>query len=1814
LDDVLSAVSLGSISATVLSSDPNEIVIAAGFSGNSSTGNAIRIESASGTFLELSNAWSYIEPGTIDSITPPSGFAGTEVEISGEDLFPQDEAPFRIIVGGTMAYNVIVINSSIATFQPNLSGSLEERLPVQIISSTGRTVFDPNVTFYYNPMSATVLSVTPTSGSESSIVIISGEDLPDALNITQITLAGVNARIESVNESEIVVIAGEPPSSGTSGPVIIETIEFILGLDGNAWTYFPVVNNSNVCPNAGQNGTSVTIDLSVIENLPPIERVSLNGIDAQISGLSQFDTLMIIAGLPGETTSGSVGDVQLFLRNNITINIFNAWTYQDPVVVDEVLPSMGYFGTSVTIRGNMLQSGGTVRVTEVFLAGVLANIVAQNNTHLQVSLSEVFLNLTEDIVGPVVIIAEDGSTYTSDYSLNFTYIAVNVVEITPTNGISGTLVTLRGDNLLAGGSSFDSFTVAGISALVQPGYNSTVISFAVGTSSTSTNLTDIRYVMDTGAAILIRDSWSYLEPGQITFVTPEAGIMGTIVSITGRGLFGGGTKANAVYLNGMVAAEILSNFNNLIRVRAPSGGSGIGRVRIISDTQAVVESPFDIQFTFLDPAVFFSISPSEGQNGTIVNITGTGFHAGEGIARVFLADTEARIVSIEGSSIIVQAGRPSNLESIAGPVVVQSTFNSTSVSSTQLFTYRPEGVILSIIPDQGRNNTVCLIAGDNLFGGGSEILTVTLDGVAATIINQSLTTMYVNAGLPPTTNASTGNIVLISDTNSYVTRIDGWTNVAQGSIDSITPQMGQFGTQVNITGQNLLSGGSSLDRVQFDDTYLFDIYYASDSFIRARIGQPEVSYEFTSESVVIVSNYNSELYLEYSWSFLNQSNITELLPPIGVSNTTINITGTNLLGGGTQILRATVAGIPATVVSFSDKSVVIVTGENGGGAEMLGQLTLESDTGALAIAEWQYQEECPNNTYFEGGMCINCDEECVRCIGPSSFNCTSCVDFAILTGESGSTMECVSNCPNASTLDNVCVDACAPNQYARTTTELDLIFCYNCSDLCDPNLGCTGPAPTQCNGCRFFLDVVNQICMEDCPEDGYYINETKECRPCHSQCSGGCRGPTENECDSCRNLTVVVPFTLTPSQSMASNNVCQISCPELFFKNASTRQCLPCDSNCLTGCGNGTPFSCDACRGPYFIRSNSVIECVADCGMAYYRDSSTNECKKCNNLCHPNSNCTGPDPLQCGRCSLEHEGQCVAVCPEISHYANNLTLLCEECDPSCGSRGCVGSKINCNAVQGPFMAGGGTIGIVLVVIIALVVIIVVLLLFLVWTIKFRSNKYSPNDLSSYHAEENTDNVNTVRYSLRGGRSQIQDISAQPTAIPLKSIETEKHVKNPMFEADTAFEDDGDFSPKKKTVEYKKIESDEATLPEKNQPISASQDLYMDVESHEVEESSVDIEKKTLLTNEPSLPEKNQPISASQDLYMDMDSAPPPSEPLAQTQEQSKRQSLVVENKQATSGVPGSTTEANKPQYTKINRGPPLPEKNQPTTGSQELYTDMDVNTPTLIEEVSASQDVYTDMEMGPPSIPSRDSDKARDSDTTPIIPPKPTLKPTLKPPISVPPKVSSIPEQASEKPPIPQKSEKPPPPEPPSDLYTDMDGGVTEVFMNPTADDTYDDVGNVPPSGTSASTSSVPMIDDDLYEDTESFDFLDDYRKSKREMKLPPVPEPQAVNKKQNRLSAPALPSAPIPKKKTSVPLPITPLQKSLSVSSTTSKPTSPTSTLSRPESIVSVPEEECLYDDIPGLSEQPLVPPRNAPPKAKPAKKQPKKKSSKNK
>ena len=1677
LSSQLARVLFGSMVANIVSFSRDEIIVQVTFAANSTINNSIIIESTSGSFLEIPNSWTYTTPPQIHAIMPPCGFPGDTISLLGEYLVPANVNAVMVIVGQTMALNAQVVNASVIEFQAGIYQNQDmpsEDLPIQLRFPTGETHYYPNILFSYNATRETVNSISPRAGSEHSEAILSGTNLPNSTDNLVVMLAGVEATVLSSTPTEITVLAGRQPSLGAIGPVVVMDTNrnTYFGIGGDAWQYFPIVANSQVAPTTGQNATRITIDVSSINNMPAVIGVNLTGVPA--SDVS-FDNGAITARA-GPSPVTSLGNITVELVGNIVIIISQAWSYQSPISISNISPSSGYFNTVVTITGNNFQAN-FVTISEVCLAGFESNVSSQNDTHLVVRIVEEDFS-SFDVTGPITILADSGAFHSSEQQINFTFVGVNVTDVTPLSGTQGTLVTLSGVGLLAGGSNISSVTIAGIGASVQS-INSTAVTFVAGPNTDHSNVSDIIYTMDTQATVRVQETWSYINPGIISTFFPSAGSMGTIVSISGENLLAGGSHVTCVILNSQRTSNILQSFNNFVQVVAVGTTQTLdqGSIQIISNTGGTTQSNSSMQFSYLPAGRVTSVSPNTGQNGTRMTITGTQFHNGEGVDKVLIAGVEAKLVmensSDAMSSLLVQVGRPAVSGSFMGPITIFSAHNTTTISE-EVFTYLSEGLIFSVAPRSGRNGTIVSVRGENLLGGGTALQVAILAGYEAIIHNQTSSEIILIAPSASSSNFSlTGDIVLVSDTNAHVRGVNRWTYTQKGEIASLNPSEGQYGTYVTINGQNLLSGGSGIATLQFGSTTL-EVLEANDTTVMARVGRPVDQFSFISSSISVTSNTGGVLHVNYLWSFLNQSTIINIVPPNGTSGEMIVLTGTNLLGGGDDISVVNVVGIQGVVLSSNDSEVIIMAGDNVDGVAKTGNLIIESDTGSQTVAVWTYVSECPIDSFGTADNCQPCDLQCSGCVGPSNLNCTSCTNFSILPSDNSSSLQCVESCPGLSTLDNVCVDSCELNQFQLVDTTLNQTFCHNCSSLCDPNLGCTGPEPFQCQSCLFFRNIVNQTCIESCPEDTFFVNVTKDCVPCDTQCSGGCSGPSANDCNDCVN------FRISGTNVGLSTDVCRASCPALFFENPRSNFCEPCDSTCEGSCDGPTSFDCERCRNVAFTYDNGTRVCLSSCFSNYYQDGGS--CNPCSSLCLSGEGCTGPSSSECNACFLYLESgsslTCVSKCPDSNYFVRTLmnTSVCLKCDETCGNRGCTEvGPLNCLS-QESFSAGPGAVAIIIVIVLILVVVIVILILFILWRHRGRSFKYR---LPLKKSPQNEDS-SVARYDSRKAKVQ---------SIPLASIEESKASTNPVFVDETS-------------AVYSEMTAD-----------------------------CMDEEKQAEAEGHP-LPEKNSGMSASQDLYTDMDNLPP---------------SLA------------------------------------------------------RIEEIPASQDLYTDME---PMLPDRANT------LPPVIPPKPTT--TYK-----------SEGDKNQVPPIPTKPEKPPPPVQPSatplgsgaEMYTDMQGGITEVFVNTTADDVYDDVevgspGSLPlPEVGSPGSLPLPTIDS-TYEDTDTaLESMEQYRKSfgagKSTSTLPR--EHPRLNDK--RMSVPALPSQPIPKKRSSnVPLPATPLQKSLSSASMASNPASPTSsTFSHPGSISSgIPEEESLYDDIGTVLVNPAP---EKPPQGKKAKKKDKKK-----
>ena len=1679
--------------ATVLSLDSIRVRVGPSMA---SVNNTVRLQSTSNAFLELESAWEYNEPGEILSVSPQTGLPGETVIINGSNIVPPCVSEATVIVGQTRSYTATVVNSSLVEFrlgpyqsEAGTSENLEMiggMAPIQVIASNGATVYSTNIQFQYVLSSARVDSISPRAGSEGTVVTIAGENLLSGGNSSvMVTLAGRNATIMNSSDTEVIVVAGEGPDEGGTGRVIIESDNgLVSGIGTDAWEYIPVITAALVSPQTGQNGTNVSIDLRGFA--PTVTAVYLTEVAAE--PLDFVGGAILIRANPSPETP--LGDIRVEFVNGITLTIQNAWSYQPPITITEITPPQGYFNSLVTIRGSNFQAGGSTMVASVELAGLQTEIVSQSNTELQVRVREFRNSSAGPIVGPVAIYSQDGATYFSeDQGILFTYVQLRVDDVSPASGQGGTVVTISGVGLLAGASpdqplQEEDIQLAGVN--VERVLSTTDTEIRVGASPLllQTNVSDITYTTANGGSVVIPSLWTYLQPGVVTSITPSQGAQGSYVTIRGVDMLQGGAAVSSVMLGDIPAMEIVVGFNDFIQVRA--GESSISAPRSVSieaDTGALLSST--VTFEYISSGSIASVLPAQGQNGTRVTLTGTGFTSFGTVSTVSLAGVEAVVTGLVSDiSITVEAGRPSIFEGFSGPVIIE-TDSGTVITGGNDFVYIPEGVIYTAEPQQGQVGTQVRITGEGLFGGGARLEAVYLAGVEAVVDESESSNSAVMVTASEVDSAPlTGDILLLSDTGAFVRKIDAWSYVEPGSITNIDPGVGQFGTQISIGGTRLLSGGSSVSDVLIGNISAYVVLSSTDTTVSARVGRPGQVEGFTDD-VTLVSDTGGRLVSTFLWTYLNSSEVISVSPQSGTGGDIVTVEGRNLLGGGTRIVSVSTAGVDAINIteSTNNSRIVFTAGFHPTGMEIQGDIVIESDTGALTIIEggWSYDNACPEGQFGTVGSCMPCDDECTVCTGPSNEDCLECENFVIPLSNSG--MRCVERCPNVSTLANVCVDACESNQYSRINTTVNARFCYDCHPLCDDQLGCRGPDATECTQCEIVLDVFSMTCASSCRMQTWQ-NELNQCIPCDVQCvaAEGCFGDTNADCNVCRNVRVAAslvpengPDGSAAGSGIRANDICLERCPMDFYEDGD-RDCQPCDEECRGGCTGPTPFDCNNCANVFLEQADTrrcVSICNADLSMKTLYDDSDGACQTCSSLCSLTGGCTGESSTDCNGCRINtttnislplFQGACVLSCPNTTasasprpssfYYHNMLTGSCELCHSSC-TNGCTGSGAeDCTPEEDEttslFAAGPGTIGIFIVVAIILAIVCVLLILFLIWCgVKGSSRKRYVLDGDA------TDNSNVEM----GNRYAARPVETQMTSPPKKETKAAKGSVNEGFEEGLAF-----YTAMAPTSPVAPELKERSQSPQHGPIVYVAEKQYDDVCRTVIADAGL-----TMIANE----------DIEGDVYCE---AGPES--------------------------PGVSTV---PQI-------PVKEKPKPKKEQKKKQKDDKEKKSTI------------DRRGKPPP---------------PVI--APYNKKPERPPAALPPPSSSQPKKPAKKP-APQ-----PPPEP--EVYTDMTASVQEVYVQPDTgpDQEYSEMAHLPQGGTEefyddASSAmrpedlrspqkppddKAPLIED-LYEDTETTMGSSAYQSVKHSVSAATIPT-----------GAPQLPKQPVPRKR-SVPLPVTPLEASI--------------------------------------------------------------------
>ena len=595
---------------------------------------------------------------SLSSLSPASGTVGTSVVITGTSFT------------GTTA---VSFNGTAATFTVNSATQITATVPTGAGTGNG-TVTTPGGTsnglpFTVLPPAPTLANLSPSSGPIGTSVTITGT------NLTGTTSVSFNGSSASFVVNSATQITATVPAGASTGLVTVNT----PGGLSNGITFSvtaPAPTLTNLSPSSGPVGTSVTITGT---GLMGATAVSFNGTAATFAVVN---TGTLTATVPAGATSGSVtvttpGGPSNGLPFTVTI---------PATTITALSPTSGPVGSGVIITGTNLTGA-----TGLTFNGVSASFVVNSATQITTNVP------TGATTGSVVVSTPGGPSN----GLLFTVVpaAPTLTSISPNTSPVGTTVVLTGTNLTA--ATAVNFNGTGATFTVN---SSTQITALVPTGATSGPVT-----VATPGGLSNAIGFTVAVPtSTLTTLSPNSGVIGTTVVITGTNF----TGAGSVTFNG-VSAPFTLNSPTQITTVVPVGAT-YGPV-----TVTVSGSSNGLIFTVIPPLpVILSFAPLGGPVGTMVTITGTDF---VGTTAVAFNGVSAPFTFVSGTTLMatVPAGATTGL-------ITVTTAGGTGSSTTRFTVLVPTLPSLTVsspqtIPSGTYNNIDITGTGEGTLGGAVSV-------------------------------------------------------------------------------------------------------------------------------------------------------------------------------------------------------------------------------------------------------------------------------------------------------------------------------------------------------------------------------------------------------------------------------------------------------------------------------------------------------------------------------------------------------------------------------------------------------------------------------------------------------------------------------------------------------------------------------------------------------------------------------------------------------------------------------------------------------------------------------------------------------------------------------------------------------------------------------------------------------------------------------------------------------------------------------------------------------------------------------------
>ena len=1141
---------------------------------------------------------------TILNISPYAGQNGVKVNITLNSVPPNITA---VYLAGIIATTIThTSNTSIVVTAgrgSNVTGD------VIIETATGLLLGLQNGWSYLPELSNS--QVVPQQGQEGTLVTIkTGVSLLIKYNISAVSLAGVSATIINITADSLVVQAGTSSVTDLSD-IVLSFQGGIKLLIPQSWTYLHHMDITSVSNNAmGYFGTVVILrGRNFLNGQSSMVKVTLaDSISTNILFSNDTTIIFNISQFVDSMYLPIVGSIAVQNRFGFRTNTSGKinFTYLD-VDIKNVFPNQGQNGTIVTIQGIKLLAGAT-SITGVWLNDIPVNdIITTTNNVIVVQAA--YSNISTSL-GNITYSTDTGAEVTVPNVWRYVLPAI-VRSVTPVNGTEGTIVTIRGTELLAGSSigpsSVNSVYLDGTEASRVLVAFDTLIRVVAGSSSNTDIIPGtVSIHLSSGAWIFTTQTFYHFHPGIIASVSPLKGQNGTVVNITGNLLYPHGDSLMIVTLAGVNALIVSSttSFIQVVATRPSTLKSFNGTIIIQAISGAVLKYEMN-NFTYLQEGIIYSVTPSRGQNGTTVKIKGYNlFGGGNAIYGVWLAGIAAQVIpNSTNECIVVTAGEnlASYIDNITGDVLLVST-SGAHVRRTNGWQYTQKGVITNITPSIGQYGTKIIITGIHLLSGATGISSVTIGGVPIDITMSNDNVIRGTIGNPMTNIAFNGLVIITSSDGGIVVSNDTWRYNQPGFINNFTPTTGGNNAVIKITGTNLLGSGNQIVQITVVDIPVANIMFQNNTLIIAQFGISAVTLNITG-TITLIADTGAIVHSTDMYTLFVPCNLNQFMVNNSGSINCVSCSSVCASCSGPTDIDCT----ECTPTSFSLQIFV------NGTKQCTRQCTKFANSDRQCVNSCGVGQYEDHNIAENVTFCRNCNDLCApasNCSGPAPTQCSKCISFLYK-------MECVSECPQSTFTDQ-------SNN------------CLQCHSLCNQSAGCTGPSSTDCHSCAHFTvkDNTTNRCIDKCPSN-HYINSTT-CLPCDPLCLDGCKGNGPKQCNKCSFAGI-----RQPDGSIECVTKCNEPSENIYYLDNITGICEHCSDLCspVDGCNGPSASNCHRCRGlnyinisiPATFQFNSA--CILDCSSMsnvstqYYNDLVTLSCQLCDSSC--DKGCSGPGPSNC---------------------------------------------------------------------------------------------------------------------------------------------------------------------------------------------------------------------------------------------------------------------------------------------------------------------------------------------------------------------------------------------------------------------------------------------------------------------------------------------------------------------------------------------------------------------------------------------------------